>query len=293
MTIGNFDGVHVGHREILRVGRGRARAAGVRLVALTFDPPAIAVLAPDRAPRRVVAADRKRDLLLDGGADLVVTAPATAELLALGPEAFVRDVLVERLAPTVVVEGPNFHFGRGRRGDVDTLRALSASAGFEVVEVPAVRLDLPGRGEVHVSSTLIRELIAAGDVAGAAVCLGRSFALTGRVVTGERRGRLLEFPTANIEPAGVIVPGDGIYAARAELDGRVSAAAVSIGVKPTFGPAPRTIEVHLLDVSGDFYGKDVTVTFVARLREQVKFPDADALRAQIREDIDRVRQLCR
>ena len=292
LTIGNFDGVHIGHQDILRAGRARADEAGAKLVAMTFDPPPISVLAPDLTPQRIVPPAEKVRLLTDYGADLVVVTPATKELLSMTPEAFVDEVLVARFAPVVMVEGPNFHFGKDRSGNVDVLRKLSDGAGFEVIQVGPVRLDLPGRGETHISSSLIRKLIAAGDVETAGLCLGRPYTLRGKVVTGEQRGRSLEFPTANIEPSGVMSPADGIYAARAELDGVEHVAAVSIGVKPTFGPAPRTIEVHLLDVSGDFYGKEIGVSFVARLRDQETFADAEALRARIKEDLTRVRDLC-
>jgi len=292
LTIGNFDGVHAGHQDILRTGRVRADEANVKLVAMTFDPPPITVLAPDLTPQRIVPLDEKVRLLAYYGADLVVVTPATTELLSMTPEAFVDEVLVARFAPTVMVEGPNFHFGKDRSGNVDVLRTLSEGAGFEVIQVGPVRLDLPGRGETHMSSSLIRKLIAAGDVETAGLCLGRPYTLRGKVVTGEQRGRMLEFPTANVEPSGVMSPAEGIYAARAELDGAEHVAAVSIGVKPTFGPTPRTIEVHLLDVSGDFYGKEIGISFVARLREQTKFADAEALRAQITRDLTRVRELC-
>jgi len=287
LTIGNFDGVHLGHQAILRAGRERADAAGASLVVLTFEPPPGAVLAPEQPPERIVPAEVKHRLLLEAGADRVAVAPADAGLLAMGPERFVREVLIARLRPRCIVEGPNFHFGRGRAGSIETLRAMTEEGGFEVVEVGPVTRD----GDERVSSSLIRDLIRRGDVAAAGECLGRAYVLHGRVVSGERRGRLLAFPTANVAPAAVLTPGDGVYAARADLAGRTSPAAVSIGTRPTFGPAPRAVEVHLLDAAGDFYGQDIAVTLLRRLREQRKFPDAGALREQIAKDIERVREI--
>ncbi len=293
LTIGNFDGVHLGHRRILSAGRRQADAAGAALVVLTFEPPPVAVVAPDRAPQRILPLDVKARLLAEGGADRVVVAEATAGLLALTPQGFVREVLLERFAPRAIVEGPNFRFGKGRAGSVETLRELAAEGRFEVVEVEPVRIDLPARPNVRVSSSLIRELVLAGDVVSAGRCLGRAYVLRGRVVSGEHRGRLLEFPTANVEAEGVVAPGDGVYAARAAVAGRSQAAAVSIGTKPTFGPAPRAIEVHLVDGGGDFYGRRIEVAFLERLRDQRRFPDAESLRAQIAKDVQRVRELCR
>ena len=291
LAVGNFDGVHLGHRRILQVGAELARSAAGKLVVLTFDPPPAEVLAPDRAPHQILPAGARFDLLSQAGADLVVVARPTAEFLSAEPERFVRETVVGRLRPSAVVEGPNFRFGRGRAGGVDTLRRLAGEGGFEVVEVEPVMIDLSGR-QVRVSSSLVRELLEAGAVEDAARCLGRDYVLHGQVVGGERRGRGLEFPTANVAPAGVMCPADGVYAARAAVGGGSHAAAVSIGTKPTFGKSPRAVEVHLLDACGDFYGCDISVAFLARLREQRRFADADRLRAQIREDIKRVRELC-
>jgi riboflavin kinase/FMN adenylyltransferase len=291
LTIGNFDGVHLGHQRLIGVAGDLAERAGARLVAMTFDPPPAAIVAPGAAPARILPRRLRQEYLGRAGVDVVVMVHTTEELLSVGPMEFARDIVARRLRPVRMVEGPNFHFGAGRAGDVEMLREMAAGLGFDVKVVEPARVELPGRAEVHVSSSLIRQLLRDGDVEAAATCLTRPFTLYGKVVGGERRGRVLEYPTANVRPAGMIAPGDGVYAASVELDGRHLAAAVSIGTKPTFGPKPRTIEANLLDTDGDFYGREIAVTFVQRLREQRKFPDAESLRIQIAEDVARVRQI--
>ena len=293
LTIGNFDGVHLGHRRILRAARELADGAGLSVCVLTFDPPPAAVLVPDQPLELILPTEVKGRLLCDGGADVIVVVEPTPELLAGGPEEFVRDVIIDRFGAAHLVEGPGFRFGRGRAGSVDTLARMAGGAGFEVTEVPPATIEVPGEGAVRVSSSLIRRLIRRGDVEAAGRCLTRPFTLHGRVVGGERRGRVLEFPTANVDPGRLITPSDGVYAGSAEIDAVTYAAAVSIGTKPTFGQTARTIEVNLIDADGDFYGRAIAVTFLARLRDQQKFPDADSLRVQIAKDIQRVRELCR
>ena len=293
LTVGNFDGVHVGHQAILRRARGLADSVGAAMVAMTFDRPPATLVAPEKVPEALLPGEVKHRLLGEGGADAVVVARATRPFLAMAAEAFVREVLAGRFAARYLIEGRNFFFGRGRGGNIGTLRAMAAECDFEVVEVPPVTLDLPPGGEVRVSSSLIRRLVHAGDVAGAGRCLGRPYTLYGRVVGGERRGRALEFPTANVAPAGTITPADGVYAARAEVAGETWAAAVSIGNKPTFGPTERCIEANLIGAAGDFYDLPIALAFLRRLRDQQRFPDAESLRARIAEDVERVRELCR
>jgi len=293
LTIGNFDGVHLGHRRILQVARSAADAVGAKVVAMLFDPPPLAVLAPDRAPPPITPTAMKVRRLAECGADVIVVVPATGEFLGIEARSFVQDVLVGRFRPRRLVEGPDFAFGRGRGGNVQTLRELGAEAGFEVTVVDPAVVELPGEGPVRVSSSLIRRLVLAGDVVAAGRCLGRTFSLYGRVVQGQGRGRLLEFPTANVDPGGMLVPGDGVYAARAEVAGRSCPAAVSIGVKPTFGPGPRTIEAHLIDDRRRLYDQPIALSFFQRLRDQETFPDTGSLRAQIAKDVERVRHLCR
>ena len=196
-----------------------------------------------------------------------------------------------RLAPAQVVEGRNFFFGCRRRGDVELLRREGPRKGFALRVVEPVNVDLGG-GARRVSSTLIRALLREGRVADANRCLGWEFTLHGRVVGGYRRGRLLSYPTANIEAGQQVTPADGIYAARAAVAGTTCPAAVSIGGNPTFGPGERAIEAHLLNTEGDFYDESMSLAFVSRLRAQERFPDAESLKAQIARDIERVRAVC-
>ncbi len=293
VTIGNFDGVHLGHQHILHAGRRLADRAGVRLCAVTFDPPPAALLAAEGAAERIMPEAVKHRYLGECGADMVVVVETTIEFLSMEPEQFLREVIAQQINPSWVVEGHNFFFGRKRAGNVNLLRQMAGELGFDVEVVTPAEVQLPGRGPVRVSSSLIRELIRAGEVAQAATCLSRPFTLFGRVIGGERRGRALEYPTANVDPDAMICPGDGVYAGRAQVGGLDSPAAVSIGTKPTFGVSARVIEANLMGAEGDFYGQPIAVTFLERLRDQWQFPDAESLKAQIAKDVQRVKEICR
>ncbi|MBL7134802.1 MAG: hypothetical protein ISS78_11935, partial [Phycisphaerae bacterium] len=204
---------------------------------------------------------------------------------------FIDRIIMGRFAPCCLVEGENFFFGRGRQGTIDVLRRAGSAAGFDVHVVPPFSTEIDGVDQC-VSSTLIRKLVADGRIADAAHCLGRDFALFGRVGGGYGRGRLLDFPTANLDPGDQITPGDGIYAGYARLRGERFPAAISIGDNPTFGPTERTIEAFLLNAEGDFYDETMILSFVARLRDQQRFDGAEALKAQIERDVARVREIC-
>lgn len=292
LTIGNFDGVHLGHQRLLTAAADLARQAGTKLCVLTFDPPPAMLLDEAAVPERIMPPEVKHRHLEQCGAEVIVVVETTAEFLSAEAEDFVREVVAAGLAPRQVVEGRNFFFGRGRAGNVELLMRMAGELGFTVAVVEPVMVDLPGRGSVRVSSSLVRELIRRGEVAAAARCLGRPFTLNGRVVPGQRRGRVLDFPTANVAAAGQITPPDGVYAGRAEIAGQTFPAAVSIGDKPTFGPAPRAIEAYLIEAEGDFYDRPIALAFCRRLRDQEKFPDAESLRRQITKDIQRVREIC-
>lgn len=294
LTIGNFDGVHLGHQRILRGARELAGEAGLPVVAMTFEPPPDLVLRPEDAPQRLVPPEEKRRLLRAHGADWVVTVPAEPKLLAMEPAEFTEKVIARRLAPRHVVEGRSFFFGRGRSGTIETLREAGPGAGFQAHVAEPVTLALDGREQV-VSSTLIRGLVAAGRVEDAGRCLGREFTLYGRVVPGRRVGRALEFPTANLSPGEQVRPGDGVYAGRAAIRGLSYAAAISVGTQPTLtggGDAHWAVEAFLLDAEGDFYDEAMALGFVRRLRDQRRFDGVEPLRAQMSEDVARVRQIC-
>ena len=291
LTVGNFDGVHRGHRRILRTARTLAGAAGLPVVALTFDPPPDLVLRPSDPPRRITPHAQKLGLLLAAGTDWVVTARSDQGLLDMTPDQFVEEILLRRFAPAHVVEGPDFFFGRGREGDVKFLQAAGKEKHFRVRIVESVRAELAD-GVREVSSTLIRELVMAGRVTDAAQALGRDFALYGPVVPGAGQGRVLAFPTVNLAAGEQVIPADGVYAGRAAVGESSFLSAISIGTKPTLGPGPRTIEANLIDAEGDFYDRLVELQFVSRLREQQRFDGIETLRKQIAEDVQRVREIC-
>ncbi|HUS91215.1 MAG TPA: bifunctional riboflavin kinase/FMN adenylyltransferase [Phycisphaerae bacterium] len=293
LTIGNFDGVHVGHRRIVATARRLADADGVAVVAMTFEPPPDLVLRPDDAPQRLTPPAVKGRLLREAGSDWVVTVQATPALLSLSPEEFVDRIILRCFAPRHVVEGGNFHFGRRRAGDVAMLARAGERAGFGVHVADPVRLAMAD-GEQVVSSTLTRGLVAAGRVEDAARCLAREFTLYGRVVPGAGLGRTLDHHTANLSPGEQICPGDGVYAGRAHVAGLSFAAAISVGSKPTFARAAaagRVVEAYLLDTEGDYYDRPMELSFVRRLRDQQRYDGPEALREQMVRDVAAVRRI--
>lgn len=290
LTIGNFDGVHLGHRRILSTARTLADAQKLPVIALTFEPPPDRVVRPGDVPKRLTPPEEKGRLLLEAGADWVVFARSDRALFEMSAQEFIRDVLVAKFAPRHLVEGPNFLFGRGRAGTIDTLRSAGETAGFLVHVADPVLRDLP-EGAQRISSTLIRHLVSSGRIEDARACLGQPFALYGRVIAGEGRGRLLDFPTSNIVGGEQVCPSDGIYAAAASVAGRDFASAVSIGNKPTFGPSERAIEAHLIGASGDFYHEHLTLRFLRRLRDQVRFDGPEQLKRQIAKDVQNAQEI--
>jgi riboflavin kinase / FMN adenylyltransferase len=287
LTLGNFDGVHLGHQAIVRRAVDEARGVGGQVVILTFHPHPVAVLAPDKAPPLLQSLHDRLALLRDLGVDVAVIQRFTPSFAALDPEAFVRDYLGGHLELLHVVVGHNVSFGHARAGTVDTLRALGARHGFAVDAVGPVTV-----GEAQVSSSAVRRLVAAGDVRRARTLLGRPFALRGRVVRGEQRGRTLGFPTANLHHRpGVLLPADGVYAVRATLDGGMRPAVLNVGVRPTFGVLRRTVEAYVLDFDGDLYGRWLSLQLIERLRGEQRFSGPDALRDAIAADVARARDV--
>ena len=291
LTIGNFDGVHLGHRLILATARALADAAGLQVVAMTFEPPPNLVLHPDDPPRRISPPRHRARLLLETGADLVVTARTDVKLLGMDPAEFIERIIVRHFAPRHIVEGRNFSFGRKRAGNVDVLRDSGGAHGFALQVVDPVTVAL-AEGPRVISSTLIRDLILSGRVADATRGLDREFALYGTVARGAGQGRLLEFPTVNLTGGSQVVPLDGVYAGLAEIAGGRYPAAISVGTKPTLGPGPLACEAHLIGAEGDFYDQALELRFVKRLRGQEKFDRIDALRSQIAKDVADVREIC-
>lgn len=297
VVIGNFDGVHRGHQALLAAARAAAAPRGGEVGVLTFDPHPARFFAPALAPPMICPLERRLELLAEAGADFVVVEPFDAALAGMEPEAFVAEVLADSLRAAHVVVGYDFSFGRGRKGNTETLRALGPRHGFTVTIVPPVLVD-----GLTCSSTKIREFLLEGRVEGARLLLGRPYDLTGEVVRGAGRGRGLGVPTANVRAEGDLFLKTGIYAARASrLDptsGAESAswkAAVSVGTNPTFAPdgdvPPITVEAYLLDFDGDFYGARLRLRFEARLRDERRFASVDELLAEIKRDVARTREI--
>jgi riboflavin kinase/FMN adenylyltransferase len=284
---GNHDGVHVGHRALIAEARRRADRASLEVVALTFDPHPLAVLSPERAPVPLTTIERRTELLRAAGVDEVVVARFDEAYASQPAEAFARQVLAGDLSAKFVVVGPDFRFGAQRSGTLARLRELGTEHGFEVADVPPV--ELPGIGRV--SSTSVREALRQGDVERAAAMLARVHEVEGTVVQGDRRGRTIGFPTANLDADPILMPADGVYAvlARAVPGGPLLRGVANLGTRPTFA-AGRSVEVHLFDFDRDVYGTRLRVGFVARLRGEEKFGGVDALRAQITKDAATARE---
>lgn len=284
VTVGNFDGVHRGHAALVAAAKRWARQVGGPAVTVTFDPPPVALLNPPAWKLPLATLAERVQRLLDGGADHVVILQTDASLLALSAEAFFEDVLVRQLGAKAVVEGYNFHFGRSRGGNVGTLRTMCNDAGIAFEEVPPLLFE----GEA-ISSSRVRVAVNAGDVKLAAELLDHPYRISGDVVEGAKRGRTIGFPTANLANVPTLPPSDGVYAVRASVEGRTYAAAANVGPNPTFGEDARKIEVHLLDFTGDLYGKMMGVEFVARLRATQPFANVGALKARLAQDVAEAR----
>ncbi len=286
VALGNFDGVHLGHREIFRTLVRRARDLGVKSVVYTFEPHPLKVLAPDRAPLLLNTAEEKVRLIAASNIDILVRIPFSPELASHEAEDFVREVLVDQLHARAIVVGYDFAFGRGRKGTGDFLRQQGMRYGFGVDVLQPVG----GDGRPY-SSTRVRELLAAGEVEAMPTQLGRHYTLAGQVVGGEKRGRTIGFPTANIVTQKEQLPAAGVYAVIVRFGDSGYQGLVNLGCRPTFGPGEKTIEVYLLDFEGDLYGKELRLYFVARLREEKSFADKESLIAAIQQDVQRGRQL--
>ena len=297
VTIGAYDGVHLGHREVIDQVRDIAHVRDLRTVVVTFDRHPASVVRPDSAPKLLCDLDQKLELLADTGVDATYLIRFDAERATETAEAFVDGVLVAALDARAVVVGEDFHFGHRRGGDVELLRGMGASRGFSVEGLALVDVEgRPANGSPNVSSTAIRRLIADGDLRGAAALLGRLHEVRGTVEQGDRRGRDLGFPTANISvDPDILLPASGIYAGWLErADGTVFMAAMNLGHRPTFYERPEgepLLECHLLDFTGDLYEEAVKVRFVELLRGEERFDAIEDLIAQMHADCARTREL--
>ena len=294
-TIGNFDGVHLGHQALLDSIRSSA-PRGSSAVAVTFEPAPAVVLGRAAAPR-ILTASQRRERLLEAGFDQVLQLDTTSQLLSLEPADFI-DHLVDRLGGDLrlIAEGPDFRFGRARQGSLDTLVQEGRDRGFEVVVVPERRIRLVDGLDVPARSSVVRQLLGLGRVEDASRILGRRHALVGRVVQGDQRGRTIGIPTANLDLEGAMLPADGVYAGLATLpDGTRRPAAISVGTKPTFEPTPAVAEIHVLDWDGplDDYGWTMTASLARRLRGQERYDGLEPFLAQLERDLEATRRVAR
>ncbi len=286
VALGNFDGMHLGHQEVLKRAVEEGRHRGMKVVAATFQPHPRSVLGVGDPPRLLTPIGLRREVLLDYGADEVVAITFDLELSRKSPEQFVREVLVGEIGASVVVVGENFRFGHRAVGHVEDLRRLMREEGGE-----AVAVEVRGVGEeAGISSTRIRALVSDGRVAEAAGLLGRPYVLRGEVVVGDKRGRTIGYPTANVLPdPEAVVPARGVYAGFVVVADEKYAACTNVGVAPTFGRADSRVEAYLLDFDGDLYGRIVDVGFIQRIRGEKKFSGVDELKAQIQRDVEEAR----
>jgi len=287
LTIGNFDGVHLAHQKLLSRVRERARSLDVVSLAVTFEPHPRSVLLGTNVPPRLTAPDVKLELIALSGIEACLVLPFTRAFAALEPEDFVRDCLVRDLGMRELIVGHDWAFGKGRRGGFDTLSALGARMGFLVERLEPVLAE-----DAVVSSTRIRDMLLAGDVWDARPLLGRFHKVRGEVIHGaDRGGKLLGFPTANVNAVEQLLPKSGVYAVWVSRGERLWAGVANIGTNPTFGGDHLSLEAHIFDYSGDLYGKAVDLHFVQRLRSEKKFSGVEELKARIGEDAKLARRI--
>jgi riboflavin kinase/FMN adenylyltransferase len=288
VALGNFDGVHLGHQVVLRRAVEEGRRRGVRVVAATFDPHPRAVLGPRVQPKLLTTLELRREALLRYGADEVRAIRFDEEFSKKSPEEFVREVLVGEIGAEAVVVGENFRFGHRAAGDLEELERLMRALGAEAYSV----LVRSGDEKAGISSTRIRELVAGGEVEEAAKLLGRPYLLRGEVIVGDRRGRSIGFPTANVVPdPAVVVPARGVYAGFVRVGKAVHPACTNVGVAPTFERRKSRVEAYLIDFEGDLYERVVDVSFVRRIRAEKRFSGVDQLKEQIARDVEEARRI--
>lgn len=286
VTIGNFDGVHLGHVELFRRLKASSHSHNLPSVAVTFEPHPLKVLAPESAPGLITTFEQKVALISDAGVDCLAVVPFTIEMSQMTAESFVTKVLCESLGMRHLIIGHDYAFGRGREGNYETLERLGLELGFTLEDLEPV-----GDGEMVFSSTLVRSRMITGDMAAVSKILGRYHMISGTVVHGREIGHSIGFPTANISTRNELIPPDGVYAVVVLVDGRLVKGACDIGINPTFEGGQRTVEVFLLDFSGQIYGSEIAVYFVHRLRDVKKFPGVAELVKAIKNDVETTRTI--
>lgn len=285
VTIGNFDGVHRGHQALITMAREQASALNLPVTLLTFEPTPLEVFSPESAPQRVTTLRTKLRDLEHYGVDQVLVQRFDARFAATSPEAFVSELLVRDLNAKAVVVGDDFHFGKARGGDFELLTAMGTEQGFSTHA-----LDTVAAGDLRVSSTAVRDALAAADLATVAELLGRPYRIIGRVKGGLRLGRTLDMPTANLPIHRPLALRHGVYCVELKRGGETLPGVANYGVRPTLGGTPALLEVHCLDNPGNLYGAEVEVTFIKALRDELRFDSLDALKAQMWSDREAARQ---
>ena len=287
LTIGNFDGVHLGHQAIFRMLIDRARERQGTSIVFTFMPHPLRVLAPERAPKLLSTYKDKFKLIENAGIDIIICANFTKEFANMPAEDFVNYFLCQILGVKEIFIGSNYLFGKGRKGSPELLKEIGGKCGFTVTVVDEIKINnsVP-------SSSGIRTLIAKGKVDEASILLGRPYSVEGIVIEGAKRGKnILNMPTANLLTANELLPKDGVYAVAVEINGKKYGGATNIGFNPTFGDKNFSFETHILDFNGELLGKTLKISFIRRIRDEIKFLNAEALANQLRKDIENIRDV--
>ncbi len=285
ISIGNYDGVHVGHAAI--ISRMRELANGAPTAVVTFEPHPLSVLRPQLVPPRLATIARKQQLIADAGVSHLVILPPSSDVLGLTAEQFWH-ILRDHTRPAYIVEGRTFNFGKDRGGTIERLQEWATDSAIQVHLEPSQSRVLCDQSIVDVSSSTIRWLLGYGRVADAARCLGRTFELTGKVMKGFGRGKTIGVPTANLDCGDLLVPADGVYAGVCDIDGKSFRTAVSIGTTPTFDRSQYQVEAHLIGFSGDLYDREIIIQVQEWVRDQMKFPNVDGLKSQLSRDIQKI-----
>src|SRR3989338_3932316 len=286
LALGNFDGVHIGHKEIFRRVVERAGEIEGNSIVYTFEPHPLRIIAPARTPLLLTTFRKKMELIAGSGIDITVCADFTKRFADQHPRDFARETLVGKKGVKEVFVGYDYKFGRGREGTIDYLKKMGEEFGFKVTVIDAITVD----GQV-VSSTLVRDKIEDGDMEKANRLLGRWYSIEGKVVDGFKKGVMIGFPTANIDTSYDLLPHTGVYAARTIIDGEIYDGIANVGFNPTFHRDRLSVEIHIFDFSSDIYGREIEIIFIKRLREEIEFGSAEKLKAQIKKDIEVTREI--
>ncbi len=286
LTLGNFDGVHLGHQRIFEELKEEARKIDGEAIVFTFDPHPLQILAPQRCPPLITPFKKKLMLMERSGIDVLIVATFDLSLANIMPEAFVKQILVDEIGAKKILVGYNYYFGKDRKGNVEMLIRLGEKFGFEVKVIEAMKVN-----EIPVSSSKIREFIQDGKMAEAAQLLGRNYLLIGKVIWGADRGKQLGFPTANLEILNGLYPKTGVYAVEVIMGDKTYPGVADVGYNPTFGQNPLSVEVHILNFSRDIYGEEIQLIFLERIRDEKAFENPDSLARQIRKDIAVARKI--